>query len=305
MEHLLVSQNLNTMYYYNAYGMGIQSQLVVSNFTRIKGNADLKICFGDFEYSSSYAVVTGDNFIVNKDHTILFWEDIGAFKVKDGKTITFKPAPDAKEDDILECISGPVMAILLQQRGYLMLHASAVEIDGRVAAFLGRSGQGKSTSAAALYLKGHSIVADDVMGINFNESGFPEVSPGFPYIKLSSESESSLMKNSSEKIAKSDKRYKPAFNGFLAEPLPLKNIYILQKGEKTEISDLNPRDALFELVKYSYCIRLFKDGQRSENLIQCADLMRHVSVKRLEVCHSFEDINELQELIENDVKEGM
>lgn len=43
------------------------------------------------------------------------------------------------------------------------LHATAVELDGRVAAFLGDSGQGKSTLSGALVASGATWVADDLL----------------------------------------------------------------------------------------------------------------------------------------------
>ena len=57
---------------------------------------------------------------------------------------------------------GPALAVLLHQRGRLVLHAGAVAVNGRVAAFLGGPSWGKSTTTAALDRRGHGIMADDV-----------------------------------------------------------------------------------------------------------------------------------------------
>jgi hypothetical protein len=43
----------------------------------------------------------------------------------------------------------------------LALHASVVDVDGRAVAFLGASRQGKSTLAAALARRGHTLLSDD------------------------------------------------------------------------------------------------------------------------------------------------
>jgi hypothetical protein len=50
---------------------------------------------------------------------------------------------------------------ILSLRGHFVLHAAAVAIDGRVLAFSGLSGAGKSTTAAALVAAGAVAVCDD------------------------------------------------------------------------------------------------------------------------------------------------
>jgi hypothetical protein len=64
---------------------------------------------------------------------------------------------------------GKVMAYLMRQRGWLPLHASAVEIHGSAALFLGHSGAGKSTTAAAFYSRGYPVLADDVGAVKFTD----------------------------------------------------------------------------------------------------------------------------------------
>jgi len=49
--------------------------------------------------------------------------------------------------------------------GFELLHASAVEVDDGIAAFVAPSGGGKSSLAAELCRRGHPIVCDDVLAI--------------------------------------------------------------------------------------------------------------------------------------------
>jgi hypothetical protein len=88
-------------------------------------------------------------------------------------------------------------------------------------------------------------------------------------------------------------------------PLPIKKIYILEKDQKTKISDLKPQEALIELIRHTYCNKLFQNYERSKNLIQCVNLMKNVDIKSLKINRSLEKLNELVELVEDDICNDM
>jgi HPr Serine kinase C-terminal domain len=75
-------------------------------------------------------------------------------------------------------ISGALLAMHLMLRGELVLHASAVQVDGRAVAFVGSSGMGKSTLAAALCEQGHGLVSDDLLRVDVADGGTLLVHPG-------------------------------------------------------------------------------------------------------------------------------
>ena len=60
-------------------------------------------------------------------------------------------------------MAGTVVALLHGLRGSTMLHASAVAIDNHALAFVGSSGQGKSTLAGLFCAAGAPLVTDDVL----------------------------------------------------------------------------------------------------------------------------------------------
>lgn len=76
--------------------------------------------------------------------------------------------------------AGTVLAVHLKLRGELVLHASAVKVDGRALAFVGASGMGKSTLAALLCTAGAQLVSDDVLrvGLPGADAGAPLAYPG-------------------------------------------------------------------------------------------------------------------------------
>jgi hypothetical protein len=75
-------------------------------------------------------------------------------------------------------MSGTLLAVHLMLRGELVLHASAVQVDGTAVAFVGASGMGKSTLAAALCGHGCALVADDVLHVDRTNRAVIRVNPG-------------------------------------------------------------------------------------------------------------------------------
>ena len=65
----------------------------------------------------------------------------------------------------------------------MILHASAVAVGGDAIALLGGLGRGKSTMAAALHVRAHQMVADDLTAIQM-DSAYPTVLPAFAQFKL-------------------------------------------------------------------------------------------------------------------------
>lgn len=77
------------------------------------------------------------------------------------------PGPRGDVVDVL--VAGFVLATVLQLRGHLVLHASAVEHEGRALAVVGASGRGKSTLATLLCSDGALLVADDVLRVDLDD----------------------------------------------------------------------------------------------------------------------------------------
>lgn len=87
------------------------------------------------------------------------------------KAITVHRSPEADPGLIPVFLGGSVLAHALTAEGLLVLHASAVEVDGRALAIVGPSGAGKSTLAALLCAAGARLVADDALRVDATSSG--------------------------------------------------------------------------------------------------------------------------------------
>lgn len=92
--------------------------------------------------------------------------------------VTAYPHPGVNPDLIGVLAAGALLAVRLMLHGRLVLHASAVRHDGHALAFVGASGMGKSTLAAALCGDGCDLIADDVLRVDLDDAGTPLVYPG-------------------------------------------------------------------------------------------------------------------------------
>lgn len=291
------------MHFYRAYGLNICSEIHIPEFPEGKSLADVIIKLGNVDLPlSNEIIINGRHFQVTNDSVYLFWNDVGKFKVSHGKEIIVDPTSNVDANTLNQFIVGSAMAVLLNQRGYLILHASAVNVDGYTIAFLGESGIGKSTIADALYLKGYPIITDDVLAAQTNKENKPLIIPSFPYLKL--KFEISEYKQDGAKLnpnSEYSKHFNNKNNGFLEKSEKLDQIYILDTGDNLDISHLSQQEAIFNLLSNSYCIRLFKEEEQISNLKQCAEIINNVPVYQLKIPRSLDVLPEVIKLIENSI----
>jgi hypothetical protein len=98
--------------------------------------------------------------------------------------VTCHTAPGVDQEYLSILMSGTITAYLHAVRGSLVLHASAVIVDGSCVAFAGASGQGKSTVAAMFCAVGAELVTDDVLVVDLNDAPGVQARRGGNTIRL-------------------------------------------------------------------------------------------------------------------------
>jgi len=78
---------------------------------------------------------------------------------------------------------GPVLGLLLRLQGVTCLHASAVAFEDRSVAFVGQTGAGKSTTAAAFARQGYGVISDDIAALVERKGAF-HLMPAYPHLCL-------------------------------------------------------------------------------------------------------------------------
>jgi len=289
------------------YGLGIQSDLSLPEVMPGAVVVDVVIRLGILPPRPQER--QGDVFYAHatEREAYLSWNGVGTFLVRDGREILVDPRPGVDERTLRVYLLGAVLGVVLHQRGRLITHASGVDIGGRVTGFMGTSGRGKSTIAAALHARGHALVTDDVLAfLPINEEGPPIVTPGFPSVKLFPDSLRALGKRPDGLPlvqALEDKRMQSACEGFSLRERPLGRLYVLAEGSELRIERLGPQPAFVELLRHTTPPRpkLIPVDDIPSRLRQFAELVNRVPICRLTVPRSLDRLPDVARLVEADV----
>ena len=298
--------------FYRAYGLTIASEVMLPELQpAAPGAADVVIAVGAIDLPKPSPEAATD-FRFEPDRQYLAWHAVGAFLISDFSRIDIEPAPGVDDALLAFPLLGPVMALLLHQRGLLVLHASAIAVAGTSAIFMGDKGAGKSTTASAMIRAGHRLLTDDVVALDLTNPREPMTVPGFPQIKLAADAAAAI---SLEK-AEVRPQVHPAIDtmqhrlngGFSGDKVPATRIYILKRGERADITPLPAIAALPAVIKFSYVTRFGRaalpDDFAAAHLRQCSWIANHIGVYRLEVPTGLDRIGEAVELIEKDLSAG-
>jgi hypothetical protein len=171
-----------------------------------------------------------------------------------------------------------------------------------VVAFLGASGQGKSTIAAALEARGHPLVADDVVAVDPGHAPAPLVPPGIPQLKLWPDAVTALggRPDALPRVHPTEDKRARIPGNVAPGALPLRGCYVLADGDALEIEPLGGHPAVFELVQHSYVAPALASLVTAAHLARCVRLAAAVPVRRLRRPRALGGLAALAEAIERD-----
>ena len=111
----------------------------------------------------------------------------GRWLVEHGDVL-FEPNAQADQAVLARQFAERILPAVLSQRGFMVLHASAVASKAGVVVIGGESGAGKSTTLAGLIARGCRMVSDDVTAVRASHlQGRVEVVPGAPQAHLTAD----------------------------------------------------------------------------------------------------------------------
>jgi hypothetical protein len=268
---------------------------------------DVIIQFGKFERPGESLHPGGVCLRATQDEVILSWKRAGAIQIRGGKEVLVDPYKDSELAFLQQCIIGPVFAVLLHQKKHLILHASAVSLDGEAVIFLGNSGDGKSTIAASLLELGHQFLADDIVAVQTAGVSHPLIFGGFPHLKLwpdatgGLEVQADALSPIHPDLVK--KVLRDSFD-FKLRATSLRTAYILRESDAPEprITPVAPQKALVEIVRYSFLARLLDKMDNSvQHFEQASSLVNRVPIRFIKRRKDLSELRKVARLIEEDI----
>ena len=228
--------------------------------------------------------------------------------VLDGNQIVIDLPIDTTESLLRPIILGPIITLLLRQRGLLVLHASGISTPKGAIAFIGNSGWGKSTLANAFYNQGYSLLTDDVIAIRMKD-GVPITFPAYPHVKLMPDAAAALGYNYDALTplsSKALKRHNCIDRAFSQKPVPLIKLYALENVSRdhNEIESTTPQTAVVELIRHTRGTDVLTSVEHmGAHLRQCTELVKSIPISRLKRRRSLDGLSEIIQIIESDIQQ--
>jgi hypothetical protein len=293
---------------YRAYGLRIHSDMPLPELApSVHADPDVRIR----RRTLPSTTVLREHHECTADTATFVWPEVGRFRVRDGRDVDVEVLPGREERLVRLPLLGTVMAAVLHQRGFLVLHASAVLVDEQVAVLVGHKGWGKSTTAAALHARGHALVTDDILAVAPGD-GSPRVVSGVPQFKLLPEAAEAALGDDPAGLPTlsrhSPKRARAAHDGFQsAGSWSIAAVYVLARGPELAIEAVPPRQAFVELIRYSYNLLPLKtpqEGLRPALFRRYAQLAERAPLKILRRRDDLEALPAIARLVEADLARG-
>ena len=213
-------------------------------------------------------------------------------------------APGQTLEDLTAYLYGPVLGFVLRAWGRLALHASCVRIGDGAVLLAGPPGAGKSTTAAALAMRGLAVVSDDLTALDLDDRGGPPLAwPSFDHLRLWPEGERVVLGTDGrlDRITPSweKRRFPLEGNAFADQPLPVRAILALRprRGGRAVVRTLGSSRALVTLAALTYANYLLDPAMRAHELHQLGTLVRTVPVRAVTPPIGHENLDALCEAV--------
>jgi hypothetical protein len=244
---------IETTHDYEVFGLRVRSEIVLPELLPAHAGSepDVTIRAGSVVAPSD----TSPGLQVHDGGLVLLIPEVGRYRIEGGKAITVDAAPGVPDRNVRLYLLGSVFGAMLHQRGLLPLHANAVEIGRKAAAFMGPSGEGKSTLAAWFHDHGHRLVADDVCVVRFDGEGKALALPGMSRLRLWQD----VLEASGRRTEDYQRSYAndESWNKFdvpidhaadAARPVPIAALYVLRHSDEfgfRKLDGIEAADAVF------------------------------------------------------------
>lgn len=268
-----------TLHYYTVFGLIVASDFAFDVLETVVPDADadvLRVLRRD-DIRPDTPPDIDPYFDIQPERQFFHWKAVGTFCIEDRDTVLIQPQDGVSNHMVSQAFLGLVISLVLERRGILCLHASAVSVNNHAAIFLGDKGAGKSTTCGALLTRGHVPITDDLVAVDgaLNAPAQPIIWPGFSSMKLWPDSVEALALGEDESdrlihpsVTKVQKRM-PA--PMAAEPVSMGALFVLRRSEDVTTPAVIRRpahEALQMVLRYTFMARYGETRLGRDHLTQ-------------------------------------
>ncbi|MEN7538003.1 hypothetical protein [Aurantiacibacter flavus] len=294
---------------YEAFGLVIESDIPLDELRPAAPDEAPDIRF--VERPIERALPRREDGIVMDYHdpagVVMAWPDVAAFRLVDKATVWVEKYPEVPESYVAFPILGPIMAWMLNWRDFFVIHASAIDINGKTIALMGDKLAGKSTTAAAFVRAGYPLITDDLLAITFDSQRNPVCHPAFPQLKLADDAAASIQVAGAEALPLvyegfSKRQHKLA--AMRTQAASLDYLATLDRGgSEPALYPFDTAAAIAAINRFSYMPR-FGDApwtreDKARHFTACATLADRATVARLQIPDDLGRLHETVELVAN------
>jgi hypothetical protein len=263
------------------FGLTVESEIPLPAPMAGDGPVDVTIRFGTVPHTLAGARISRPRVDADDRSVLLRVDRVGRLLVRDAREVIVDPASGAETPWIVHVLLSGVMAVVLQGRGVLTLHASAVRIGDAAVVFAGASGTGKSTLAAYLGSCGHVVQSDGFVAI-VDTSATPMVLAGPATQKLWPDAAAWLgLDPMHPRVAPATRKFLIAAPDTLArDAVPLARIYVMD-STFTESSGRTQGSRRFTDLAGHLFMPHFVWGKAGDQAAKLLELARTTTVQRL------------------------
>jgi hypothetical protein len=220
-----------------------------------------------------------------------------------GTHVTVHAVPGTTSQTAEHLYLNQALPLALSLQKALVLHGSAVEIGKGAVAFIGASGQGKSTLAASFSSNGYRFLSDDGLLIDGSRAGYV-IRPSHASLRLWDDSRVALADRAEETAPPVS--YSPKARilagekfAFCPDPRALQRVFFLGDGSASSVSiaPVSSQNAVVQMLRHCFLLGVDEREMLAHNFRQLADLSRLPIYFNLDYPRRYDALAEVREAV--------
>lgn len=278
-------------FYYRVYGLNLESEVYIPEFTVIKNpskeNIDTTIKYKSVSKEIKENIKNGKKNSFTYNDMWFNVDNVAIYHIYNGDKVEIELYDNSDPYIVKIYILGAVLGLVLLQKNMIAIHGGAVLINDKGCVFTGDKGAGKSTLTTALRQKGYGFIADDVASINLDEEA--KIHPGFGYQKICEDTMDKLGYNPIDFVpfnaGENTKYIVPALDKFIDYEVSFKALFEITVDDidDVKIEELSGSKKLDNIIKNIFNVSVLGNAGGIPPIIfnKCIDIARNIKCYKI------------------------